>query len=279
MSPEILFLNPYTIKSEIWSLGILYFMILYHIHPFGNLQSLDDYRIKIKNEIIYLSIDNMNHIIELIKKMLKYKDNDRPDINTVSNILNNINEEIFEFELDDIVPLKNNKSTPILESKKIEYKENKSMSSLLEERKRIFELEEHIFKLESIIKEKDKEKELESSCCFNFYDNKLSDDEQSSMLNNLSKVQNINEHTSTLSKCDKINKNYENDFKNLKIDYFTPPSDLLYNHNIPKYSTSLPTLGLIKSVKDSPTLPPKTKGLLSKSIESMYNFLSKSFSK
>ena len=255
MSPEILFLKPYTIKSEIWSLGILYFMILYHIHPFGNLQSLDDYRIKIKNKIIYLSIDKMNHIIELIKRMLNYKDNDRPDINTVSNILNNISEDIFEFELNDMVPLKKiNKSIPIPESITSEYKENdinivlESIPSSLEEKKKIFELEEHIFKLESIIKEKGINK-TNSSCCFTFCNNELSDDE------------------SHITGYVKTNKNYENDYKNLKTDYFTPPSDLLSNHTIPKYSTSMPTLGLIKSVKDSPkiySLPTKTKGILSK---------------
>lgn len=303
MSPELLFLKPYTIKSEIWSLGILYFMILYHIHPYGKLQSLDDYRIKIRNEIIYLSIDNMNHIIEIIKNMLKYKEDDRPDINTVYNLLNNSNDDVFEFELDDLSSHKvNNKmstilksiSSPVLESISSLDKENikmspvletitslhrvnniiemspvlESMPSSLEERKRIFELEEHIFKLETIIKEKETNK-TKSSCCFTFDDNELSDDEPN------------------ISGRGKTNKGYENNYMNLKTDYFTPPSDTTNNllHNraikIPKHSTSLPTNGLIKSL-NSPTiysLPSKTKGILSSSIESVFNFLSKSFSK
>jgi serine/threonine protein kinase len=282
MSPELLFLKPYTIKSEIWSLGILYFMIIYHIHPFGKLQSLDDYRIKIKNEIMYLSIDNMNHIIELIKKMLKYKEDDRPDINTISNILNNISDEVFEFEMNDlsshkletISSLHTIETSSVLESMPLHHKIEmspvlESMPSSLEERKRILELEEHIFKLETIIKEKETNK-TKSSCCFTFDDYELSDDEP------------------YITGRGKTNKGYENNYMNLKTDYFTPPSDTIdilpHNRaiNIPKQSTSMPTSGLIKNLKDSPTiysLPTKTKGILSKSIESVFNFLSKSFSK
>ena len=296
MSPELLFLKPYTIKSEIWSLGILFFMILYHIHPFGKLQNLDDYRIKIKNEIMYLSIDNMNHIVELIKKMLKYKEDDRPDINTVSNLLNNISDDVFEFEIDEPLSHRvNNKMSPVLESISSLHKENNKMSPVLEsisslhrvnniiemspiiepmpssldERKKIFELEEHIFKLETIIKEKETKK-TSSSCCFTFDDNELSDDEP------------------YITGRGKTNKGYENNYMNLKSDYFTPPSDtidnLIHNRaiNIPKHSTSMPTFGLIKNLRDSPTiysLPTKSKGILSNSIETVFNFLSRSFSK
>jgi len=100
MSPEILSLHPYTIKSEIWSLGILFYMILYHIHPFGTLQNIEDYRLKIKNNIDYPSINDMNHIISLIKKMLTYNPSDRPDIIKISTILVN-EDEIFSFDEDE----------------------------------------------------------------------------------------------------------------------------------------------------------------------------------
>jgi serine/threonine protein kinase len=301
MSPELLFLKPYTIKSEIWSLGILFFMIIYHIHPFGKLLSLDDYRLKIKNDILYLSIDNMNHIVELIKKMLKYKECDRPDIDIVSNILNNIeltetySEEnkilskpssIKETNIFEMSPVKSPKPSsiketnifemsPVIGSMPLSLKENNifemspvigSMPSSFDERKKIFELEEHIFKLESIIKEKESKK-TSSSCCFSLDDNELSDDEP------------------YISGRGRTNKGYENNYMNIKTEYFTPPPDTIENlqHNkpinIPKQSSSMPTTRFMRNSPKIYSLPTKTKGILSNSIETVFNFLSKSFSK
>ena len=83
MSPEILFMKPYTIKSEIWSLGILFYMMIYRLHPFGTLHSLSDYRIKIKRQIIFIPIEGHDYIIKLIEMMLSHETGKRPDIEKI----------------------------------------------------------------------------------------------------------------------------------------------------------------------------------------------------
>ena len=149
MSPELLFMKPYTIMSEIWALGVLFYMIIYHCHPHGRLMSLDDYRMKIKNSIGYPLAVGMEHILEIIKIMLHITPERRPTINNINKMLNRIplqeplQEEIKENKLEIV------EEQPILN--------NNNMS-------RINELEQEVFRLENIIKEKP----LSSSftCCF-----------------------------------------------------------------------------------------------------------------
>ena len=77
MSPELLFMKPYTVMSEIWALGILYYMLIYNVHPFGKLNNLNDYKIKIihlkmnNNYIQYNVIPDIMHIVDIIKLMLQ----------------------------------------------------------------------------------------------------------------------------------------------------------------------------------------------------------------
>ena len=76
MCPETLFLKPYSIKSEIWSLGILFYYIIYGYHPFYNLKDVNDYRLKINDEIYFHDICLFDNdisnliIITTIKSML-----------------------------------------------------------------------------------------------------------------------------------------------------------------------------------------------------------------
>ncbi len=96
MSPEILFLKSYSKSSEIWSLGILFYNMIFNKHPFGILQSIDDYRSKIEsNFLIDLNTKDIEYkgeiilkIIELLKNMLSYSSENRPTIEYISNYMN-----------------------------------------------------------------------------------------------------------------------------------------------------------------------------------------------
>lgn len=195
MSPELLFMKPYTIKSEIWSLGILFYMIVYNVHPFGILYSLDDYRSKIKNKIKYTDIKDMEIIMELLQTMLSYDSNKRPDISTIHSQLHHkllYNVSLENIEEDYVTIPKPN----TMFHDEIEQKTNKQV----DQSKRIEELEEHIFKLESIVKEKEVHSSL--SCCFNVDDDEVS-----------------------VTGRGRTNKEYEITYTTIKPDYFTPPSD------------------------------------------------------
>lgn len=91
MSPEILFLQPYDIKSEIWSLGILLYSIIFKKHPFGNLENIEQYRHKIKEKYT-ITYDNgkgeykdefIFKTIPIIKDMLEYKSDLRPSLENI----------------------------------------------------------------------------------------------------------------------------------------------------------------------------------------------------
>ena len=105
MSPEMLFMKPYTIKSEIWALGILFYMMIYRLHPFGILESLSEYRIKIKRQIIFIPIDDHEYINKLIEMMLSHETEIRPDIEKIIKILEkesiNIDIDIDDEKNDD----------------------------------------------------------------------------------------------------------------------------------------------------------------------------------
>jgi hypothetical protein len=97
MSPEILFLQKYNIYSEIWSLGILFYNILFKRHPFGELENIEDYRNKIREKFIIefnekdteYKEESIIKIIETTKNMLSYDYNNRPSINHIHSFINN----------------------------------------------------------------------------------------------------------------------------------------------------------------------------------------------
>jgi serine/threonine-protein kinase ULK/ATG1 len=187
MSPELLFLKPYTIMSEIWALGVLFYIMIYGVHPFGSLLNLDDYRVKISmaindNYIQYKNIDSYEYIVDIIKSMLIYKMNNRPNITTIINRLDKktTNEIQKENELlqmnyvDNIIDIINNSpklksqsqfNSPILKPQSQFNSPIISASPM----NRINELEEEVFRLESIIKEKELNKSY-VSCCFDTED-------------------------------------------------------------------------------------------------------------
>jgi serine/threonine-protein kinase ULK/ATG1 len=148
MSPELLFMKPYTMKSDIWSLGVLFYMMCYRVHPFGIIMSLDDYRVKIKRAVIYMSIDDIPYIVGMVEQMLSYDAKKRPEMDQlVQMIVQKTHNEVH----DEV------KGTSCIVNEVVS-NEYLSRNQLLE---RINELEADIFELEEHIDEK-----KSSSCCF-----------------------------------------------------------------------------------------------------------------
>jgi serine/threonine protein kinase len=210
MSPEIMFLKPYSISSEIWSLGILFYTLIYQIHPFGELANMNDYRSKIKNPISF----EPNELSDILKHMLEYQPEQRPTIQWIYvQLTNKVNElkthEKVEVKTHEKVEVKTHEKVEVKTHEKVEVKTHENEVKTHEKCKcdYIYELEEHIFQLESIIKEK------EQSCCSCFSDNEPS-----------------------VTGRGKTN-SYSYDL-HVDPNYFTPPS-LSTPINIPKKSNSL----------------------------------------
>jgi serine/threonine protein kinase len=158
MSPEILFGEKYNISSDIWALGILFYMMIYKVHPYGMLQHLVDYQTKIKkNNIIYDTIPTITNVINMIRKMLSKNVEERPFIDmivyTLDHKLEIKREHEQALELDHGIRLsKKDKEIPneeILFDHDIIEVDSKPGSY----EDRINELEDHIFKLETVISE------------------------------------------------------------------------------------------------------------------------------
>jgi hypothetical protein len=258
MSPELLFLKPYTIMSEIWALGILFYIMIYGVHPFGILLNLDDYRVKISmaindNYIQYKNIDSYEYIVDIIKSMLIYKMNFRPTITTIITRLDKetTNEIQKENELlqmnyeDNVIDTINN--LPILKPQS----QFNSPILLASPMNRINELEEEVFRLESIIKEKELNKSY-VSCCFDTEDD-----------------------MSDVTGRGRTNKGYEN--LSINTDYFTPPesSHLKSNPiNISMKNSPMKNSASSYGSNSSGKSLDKTKSFLSSSIDKITAFFS-----
>jgi len=103
MSPEVINLQNYTIKSEIWSLGILLYQIFFNKHPYGRPSNIQEYKMKLLKEpklkeITLFKDQILNDIFnDLILKMLSINPESRPSI---EQILNEINKGIPEEDPD-----------------------------------------------------------------------------------------------------------------------------------------------------------------------------------
>ena len=91
MSPEIINLEDYNLKSEVWSLGIVFYNIFFNDHPYGHSCSISDYKNKLQNPIKLRKINTFkeekyNNIFNnLIKKMLLLEPELRPSIQEILN--------------------------------------------------------------------------------------------------------------------------------------------------------------------------------------------------
>lgn len=74
MAPEIVLNKPYSIKSDIWSLGIILYQMMYQNHPYGEvkniIQLVNNYNVKTK--ILYPKKNYSEDLINLVKNMLIY---------------------------------------------------------------------------------------------------------------------------------------------------------------------------------------------------------------
>ena len=129
MSPELLSYKPYTSKSEVWSLGILFYIMFYRKHPFGALYNIDHYRLILENKantILFSPIDECDLYITIIKEMLSYVPEDRPSVHDIKN-------RIFVHSPNEDLP---KEDVP---------------------KDRIHQLEDEIFRLETMLKENDED--------------------------------------------------------------------------------------------------------------------------
>lgn len=122
MSPEIISMKPYTFKSEIWSIGVLLYDIFFRCHPYGQLESMTDYRSKIMDppfiSHITLFREDMNiTFTNLLKAMLSLEPENRPDITDIIlaiRVSEGKDDNQFNFEEDylkiDIIQESNQKS-------------------------------------------------------------------------------------------------------------------------------------------------------------------------
>ena len=87
LSPEIIESKPYSFKSDIWSLGILLYEMCALQPPFSgsSLPKLAGRIVKGKHsDVPAMYSRNLQH---LINSMLRYKPNERPNINQICNSL------------------------------------------------------------------------------------------------------------------------------------------------------------------------------------------------
>jgi len=77
MAPEILFKTKYSSKSDLWSLGIIIYQMVYHRHPYKNVKSIGDLIKKIEIEDIEYEESVSEECIELMKELLNLSPNYR----------------------------------------------------------------------------------------------------------------------------------------------------------------------------------------------------------
>ena len=108
MCPEVLNQQNYTIKSEIWSLGILFYIIIYNSHPYGDLKSIEEYKekinisnfIKYEPIILFENSECNESLITIIQSMLIINYELRPNIDTLLHNLNIINDIHNDIKVD-----------------------------------------------------------------------------------------------------------------------------------------------------------------------------------
>ncbi len=122
MSPEAINMKDYTIKSEIWSLGILLYQIFFNDYPYGKPSSIQAYKNILCNPPVLKKInifeDQMINDIfnDLQHKMLSLEPELRPSAKEILNQINQCipsNNTTYIFFLEELFENKNIEQTEI----------------------------------------------------------------------------------------------------------------------------------------------------------------------
>ena len=112
MAPEIINNKKYNIKSDLWSVGIILYEMVYHDHPLGDPVNIIDLMDRLKNRrIVFPQTDISNICIKLLEKLLQtdickrieWIDffNNKWFDNVIECYVSN-NELLFDMEMDDM---------------------------------------------------------------------------------------------------------------------------------------------------------------------------------
>ena len=99
MSPQVLLSEPYTIKCDVWSLGIVFYKILFNLYPWertDNIQSLIE---RMKKDILFpphIEVDDW--LKDLIRGMMTIEEEERLSIKDVVQILKKYMETRMDME-------------------------------------------------------------------------------------------------------------------------------------------------------------------------------------
>lgn len=112
MAPEIINNKKYNIKSDLWSIGIILYEMIYNNHPLGDPINILDLMDKIKNKkIVYPPCDVSHICIELLQQLLHIDTDKRIEWNNFFSHLwfDNVidcyidkDEMIFDMEMDEL---------------------------------------------------------------------------------------------------------------------------------------------------------------------------------
>jgi fused-like protein len=143
MAPEILFKTKYSSKSDLWSLGIIIYQMVYHYHPYKEPKSISDLIKKIEIQEIEYPDNISSQCISLLKELLNLSPNHRLSwkelkdhewFNDIEEDLTHIDNEDNIFNIDDLLidnylesnTFNKSRSNPVI----IESKQNRLTNNL-----------------------------------------------------------------------------------------------------------------------------------------------------
>jgi serine/threonine protein kinase len=88
MSPQVLLCEPYTIKCDVWSCGIVFYKILFNLFPWEKTDNLNVLIDRMKGEILFPpNIKISGWLKDMIKGMLTVTEAERLSIKEVVEII------------------------------------------------------------------------------------------------------------------------------------------------------------------------------------------------
>lgn len=96
MAPQILQGKEYSIKCDVWSLGVMFYQMLYGFLPWIDNNSIHDLLHKITHDNLQFppSVQVSQELKDLIQKMLQIDETNRATMKEVDEIITKIHDEI-----------------------------------------------------------------------------------------------------------------------------------------------------------------------------------------